>query len=85
MQTSLYFEFSLSRPFVERRKLADLCANLASIIPKREPIPRKKFGADASVDEFHTVIADIGRKVLEDIRNFRKIPSGEDSFHDSLM
>ena len=85
-QTTLYLDISLSRPFVERRKLRELNNHVASLIPKREPIPRRRFGAEASVDEYHGVIADIGRKVLADIRQFRQAQSeNEESFHESLM
>ena len=69
--TTVYFELVLSRPLIERVKLSDLDRDLAEIIPSRPPIPRKKFGADAAVDEYRSQIATIARQILHDIRDYR--------------
>ena len=83
--TALYFELTLSRPLIERVSLSDINRDLSDIIPSRPPIPRKKYGADAAIEEYRTQIATIARQILHDIREYRAAPISTESFTDSMM
>jgi len=58
---------------------------LSSIIPSRPPIPRKKYGAQASVEEYRSQIASIARQILSDIREYSSASSVPGSFTSSVM
>jgi hypothetical protein len=84
LNSSVFFEISFSRALVDRATLQDLDKDLATLIPMRPKIPRKKYGADISVDEYKTQIAEVAKLVLAEIRAFAPSTKGE-SFEKSLL
>lgn len=84
MNSSIFFEISFSRALVDRATLQDLDKNLATLIPMRPKIPRKKYGADISVQEYKKQITEVAKQVLAEIRAFAPSTKGE-SFEKSLL
>ncbi|CBY36065.1 unnamed protein product [Oikopleura dioica] len=84
LNSSVFFEISFSRALVDRATLQDLDKNLATLIPMRPKIPRKKYGAEISVEEYKSQITEVAKLVLAEIRAFAPSTKGE-SFEKSLL
>jgi len=67
-RTYVILEIELEKPIVQRRRPETVAARLASLIPPRDPYPKKNGGSKKAVEDFENQIANMSNLLLEEFR-----------------